>query len=197
MRRASQARVTIVAAPRRHTVVEGGAGDDRVADQEDVGLRVRERAKAVVVLLAGRVPQAQIDGLAVHHHVGLGRFVRARAGAARQPRHAVAEACGGLRCGDGGGVGYRVVVEHGGDVLAREGVRGVRDEQACLSDGAIANNDTLRVMAVLVSGPVRAGRKTCNAARRSVSRPDPTAHDDDHTRQRATVDGADRAEVAP
>jgi hypothetical protein len=68
--------------------------DDREADQEDVGLRVRQGTQAIVVLLAGGIPQAKIDGLAVHHDVG------------------------------------RVVVEHGRDVLAREGVGGVRDEQA-------------------------------------------------------------------
>jgi hypothetical protein len=43
--------------------------DDGEADEEDVGLRVRERAQAVVVLLASRVPQAQVDRLAVDHHV--------------------------------------------------------------------------------------------------------------------------------
>ena len=34
------------------------------------GLRVAERAQPVVVLLPRRVPQPQVDRLAVHHHVG-------------------------------------------------------------------------------------------------------------------------------
>ena len=34
------------------------------------GLRVAERTQPVVVLLPRRVPQPQVDGLAVHHHVG-------------------------------------------------------------------------------------------------------------------------------
>ena len=48
-------------------VVERGRADDGEADEEDVGLGVRERAQPVVILLAGRVPQAQADGLAVYH----------------------------------------------------------------------------------------------------------------------------------
>ncbi len=54
-------------------------------------LWVGKRPEPVVVLLSRRVPQPQVDGLAVHHHVG------------------------------------GVVVEHGGDVLAGEGVGGVAD----------------------------------------------------------------------
>ena len=51
-------------------VVEGRGRDDAEADEEDVGLRVGERAQAVVVLLAGRVPQPERDGLAVDHDAG-------------------------------------------------------------------------------------------------------------------------------
>jgi hypothetical protein len=115
---------------RARTVLEGDLGDDGEADQEDVGLRVRERAQAVIVLLAGRVPQAQVHGLAVDHHVGLGR-------APASQRHGR-----GVRVW--GAPSHRVVIEHGGDVLAGEGVRGVRDEQARLTDGTVSNNDALR-----------------------------------------------------
>ena len=51
-------------------VLEGGRRGDREADEEDVRLRVGQRAETVVVLLAGRVPQAQVDGLVIYHHVG-------------------------------------------------------------------------------------------------------------------------------
>jgi hypothetical protein len=43
--------------------------DEREADQEHVRLRVRERAETVIVLLAGRIPEAERDRLAVDHHV--------------------------------------------------------------------------------------------------------------------------------
>ncbi len=40
----------------------------------------------------------------------------------------------------------RVIVKHGRDVLAGEGVRRVRDEQAGLSDRAVADNHALDVL---------------------------------------------------
>ena len=46
-------------------VVERVGAVDREGDKDDVRVRVRERAQAVVVLLAGRVPQRQLDALAV------------------------------------------------------------------------------------------------------------------------------------
>ena len=49
-------------------VLEGGGRDDRKADEEDVRLGVRERPQSVVVLLPGRVEQAQGVGLAPDHH---------------------------------------------------------------------------------------------------------------------------------
>ena len=48
----------------------GRRADDREADEEDVGLGVRERAETVVILLTGSIPETQVDGLAVDHHVG-------------------------------------------------------------------------------------------------------------------------------
>jgi len=33
-------------------------------------LRVGEWPEAIIVLLPGRVPQPQVHGLAVHHHIG-------------------------------------------------------------------------------------------------------------------------------
>jgi hypothetical protein len=88
-------------------VLEGGGGDDGKACQEDVCLGVRKRAKAVVILLSSGVPETQVNGFVVHHHVG------------------------------------RVVVKHGGDVVTREGVGCVRDEEASFPDGSVTDNDTL------------------------------------------------------
>jgi hypothetical protein len=44
--------------------------DDRVADQEHIGLWVRERAEAIVILLSGSIPKTQVDWLSVNHDVG-------------------------------------------------------------------------------------------------------------------------------
>ena len=51
-------------------VVKRGRADNREADQKDIGLRVRERSKAVVVFLTGSIPETQADGLVVHHDIG-------------------------------------------------------------------------------------------------------------------------------
>ena len=40
----------------------------------------------------------------------------------------------------------RIVVEHGRNVLAREGVGGVGNEQAGLTDSTVTNNDALDVL---------------------------------------------------
>ncbi len=50
-------------------VGEGRGAADGEADDEDVGLRVGERAQAVVLLLARRVPQVEADRSAVHAHL--------------------------------------------------------------------------------------------------------------------------------
>lgn len=42
----------------------------RETDEKDVGLRIGQGPQPVVILLTGRIPEAQVDGLAVHHDVG-------------------------------------------------------------------------------------------------------------------------------
>jgi len=93
-------------------VVERGAANDGIADQEHVGLGIAERAETIVVFLDGGIPKTQVDGFAIHHDVG------------------------------------RIIVEDGGDVLSRESVGGVRDEQASLTDSTVTNHDTLDVLHV-------------------------------------------------
>lgn len=51
-------------------VVERRGADDTEADEEDVGLGVRQGSETVVVLLAGGIPEAKVHRLAVHHKVG-------------------------------------------------------------------------------------------------------------------------------
>lgn len=43
-----------------------------------------------------------------------------------------------------------VVIEHGGDVLAGEGVGGVTDEKARLTDGTVTNNDAFDVLHLIL-----------------------------------------------
>ena len=110
--------------------------DDAEADEEDVRLRVRQRAQAIVVLLACSIPQTQVDGLAIDHHVGrvyssatASRVCVSPQSHARQTQH-----------------GQLTVVEDGRNVFAREGVGSVADEQASLADGTITDNDALDVL---------------------------------------------------
>lgn len=49
-------------------VVKGGRADDGEADEEDVGLGVREGSEPVVIFLSCRIPQTQANGLPVDHH---------------------------------------------------------------------------------------------------------------------------------
>ena len=39
-------------------VVEGGRADDGKADEEDIGLGVGKRAKAIVIFLSSSIPQS-------------------------------------------------------------------------------------------------------------------------------------------
>jgi hypothetical protein len=51
-------------------VVERRRADDGKADQEDIGLGVRKRAKSVIIFLAGRIPKTETDRLAIDHNAG-------------------------------------------------------------------------------------------------------------------------------
>ncbi len=50
-------------------VLEGGGVGHLEAQDEDVSVGVGERPQPVVALLAGRVPQAEVDRTPVHHQV--------------------------------------------------------------------------------------------------------------------------------
>ncbi len=49
-------------------VVERRRADDGEADEEYVGLRVRERPETVVILLSSSIPKPEADGLAINHY---------------------------------------------------------------------------------------------------------------------------------
>jgi len=51
-------------------VLERRRADKGEGDEEDIGLRVGERAKTIVIFLTGGIPETKVDGLAVDHHVG-------------------------------------------------------------------------------------------------------------------------------
>lgn len=50
-------------------VVKRRGADDGEADEEDVGLGVRERPQSVVVLLSGGIPKPQAYWLSVYHDI--------------------------------------------------------------------------------------------------------------------------------
>ena len=50
-------------------VLKRGARDEREGNEEDVSLRIGERSQAIVVFLAGRIPEPEVDRLAVDHYV--------------------------------------------------------------------------------------------------------------------------------
>lgn len=51
-------------------VLKGCGIHQREADEEHIRLWVRERTQSIVILLTSRIPQAQIDGLSIDHHIG-------------------------------------------------------------------------------------------------------------------------------
>lgn len=85
-------------------VFKRGRIDDRIGNQENIGLGVGQGTETIVVLLTGSIPKTKVDGLAVDHDV------------------------------------RGVVIEHSGDVLTREGVRSVRNQQTSLTDGSVTDN---------------------------------------------------------
>jgi hypothetical protein len=44
--------------------------DDGIGQQENVGLRIREGSKTIIIFLSSSIPETQIDGLAVDYNVG-------------------------------------------------------------------------------------------------------------------------------
>jgi hypothetical protein len=51
-------------------VFEGGGIDDGIGQQENVGLRIREGSKTIIIFLSSGIPETQIDGLSVDYHIG-------------------------------------------------------------------------------------------------------------------------------
>lgn len=106
-------------------VIKGRWADDGEADEEDVGLGVGERPQSIVIFLARSIPESEADRLAINHHArGVVVEPAVWPSLVRRPSDVALRnrARGGESRGD----------EHSGDVFAREGVRGVRDEETCL-----------------------------------------------------------------
>ena len=51
-------------------VVQRVRGVNGEADQDDMGVRITERAEAVVVLLSGRIPQGKLDVFSIDFDIG-------------------------------------------------------------------------------------------------------------------------------
>jgi len=54
--------------PLGSNVVKGWRADDREANEEDIGLGVRQRTKSIIILLSSSIPKAERDWLAINHH---------------------------------------------------------------------------------------------------------------------------------
>lgn len=98
-------------------VVEGRRTGNGEADQEDIGLGVREWPKTIVVFLSGRIPKAQADGLSVDQDA-CGIVIKPRRMVTREPK------VGGERQGS---------YLHCRNVLSRKGVGSVGDQHASLA----------------------------------------------------------------
>ena len=51
-------------------VVQGIGGVDGEADQDNMGVGIREGAETVIILLTGRIPQGELDVLSVNVDIG-------------------------------------------------------------------------------------------------------------------------------
>jgi hypothetical protein len=51
-------------------VIERRWANDREADEEDIGLRVGERSKTIVILLSSGIPKSKANRLAIYHDTG-------------------------------------------------------------------------------------------------------------------------------
>eukprot|EP00981_Chlorochromonas_danica_P012611 scaffold5218_cov150-Ochromonas_danica.AAC.3 len=51
-------------------VLEGDIGIECETNEENVSLRVAKRTQTVIIFLSGRIPQANINRLGVHHDTG-------------------------------------------------------------------------------------------------------------------------------
>ena len=43
--------------------------DEGKADEKHVGLGVGEGSQTIVIILTGRIPETQVDGLSIDHHI--------------------------------------------------------------------------------------------------------------------------------
>jgi hypothetical protein len=51
-------------------VLEGIRGIDRETNEDNVGIRVRERTETVVVFLTGRIPQRELNVFTIDFYIG-------------------------------------------------------------------------------------------------------------------------------
>lgn len=52
-------------------ILERRRTDDRIAQHEDISLRVAEWTETIVVLLSSGIPKSKVHGLSIDDHVGI------------------------------------------------------------------------------------------------------------------------------
>jgi hypothetical protein len=150
--RHARAMVVHLGEPLLTDVLERGGRRHGEAHKEDVGLGVREGAQAVVIFLSGGVEQAEGVGLITDPCTVSSRSPALQPNGT--PFVPLLPGSGGVSSVRRGSShnGDGVVVEDGGHIFRRELVRGVADEQTCLADRTVADDDA-PAREVLATGP--------------------------------------------
>jgi hypothetical protein len=107
-------------------VFERGRVDDGIGQQKDVRLRIRKGSQTIVIFLSSGIPETQINGLAIDNNIG--RVTKNRESRERS---------------------VHLLVEYSGNVFPREGISGVGNQQAGLTDRSVSNDYALYGLHVL------------------------------------------------
>ena len=105
-------------------VFEGCGGSHGKADQEDIGLGVRQRTKTIVILLTSSIKQAQRVGFVTDPDFESDLLLTPQVSLSHLHDS------------------NRIIIENRGDVFGGKLVCCVGDEQTCFSHGTVSNHDT-------------------------------------------------------
>ena len=106
-------------------VFEGCGGSHGEADQEDIGLGVRQRTKSIVILLTSSIKQAQRVGFVTNPEIPSDHTFLISHVLSRDLHDS-----------------NRIIIKDRGDVFGGKLVCCVGDEQTCLSHRTVTNHDT-------------------------------------------------------
>jgi len=62
--------MTYLGEPLGPHVLKGGRIDQGETDEKYIRLGIGQRSQAIVILLTRRIPESQVNGLGIHHHIG-------------------------------------------------------------------------------------------------------------------------------